>query len=275
MMYAVIFLCIYLGIDLLIKLTCREPLSDKSFLRLHPKNTVVSLAAKMIRISPKKAEQMKKKLVKAGFSEIPEEFIARGAIKALPISAMALFFILSGNVFFGLYLSLLGILFYRIHTNKLEKKLEEIDLMIIEDLPEFMSYVTNCLKSDKDILGIIETYLDAANPAFENELDKLRMDLKTGNTDEALINFDMRLNIPHVSNFISVVRATLDGEPQSAALEVITIDMEFYEYESAKKRADELPGKISKATFAVAGSMMLFFMVILGYSLILGLSKFN
>ena len=275
MMYAVIFLCTYIGMDLLFKALYREPLSDKPFRASSPKKKIISLAANMIRISPKKADQMKKKLLKADYLETPEEFLAEGLIKVLPISAITLFFILSGNIFFGLYLGLLIILFYRIHTNKLERKLELIDQMILADLPEFMSYVTNCLKSDKDILGIIETYLNAANPAYKNELSKLLMDLKTGNIDEALINFDMRLNIPHLSNFISVVRATLDGEPQTAALEVITIDMEFYEYEAAKKRAEEQPGKMSKATFAVAGAMMLFFLVILGYSLILGLNKFN
>jgi Flp pilus assembly protein TadB len=241
----------------------------KASLRFDLKRSVV----KLIRLKERRRNKLRSKLVKAGYGISPEEFIAGGILRVLPFCFLSLTLLVTGNLVVALYMVLLIVLFYRLYTNKLEKKLSVVDKEILEDLSEFMNYVANCLKTDKDITGIIEDYLSAAGHALKHELKRLLADLKTGNIDEALLTFEMRLGIPHLSNFITVIRAALDGEAQSSALDFISLDMEFYEYELAKKKSAAIPGKISKASFIVVGAVLCFLVIVLFYALIIGLTS--
>lgn len=271
--YVVIFVCIYLGAHTLLKVVSRDPLSEKTFHKLALRRRLVESAARAVRINPKTADDLKEKLQRIDSGMTPQEYIAEGLLKAVPMLGISALLFINGSPFLGLYAILLAYLFHRQHMKRLTKKAQKVDRLILDDLPEFMSYVTNSLKTDKNVGPIIENYLSAANPALKRELLKLLADLKTGNIDEALLNFDIRLNVPHLSNFISAIRATLEGEMQSSALDAITIDMEFYEYETAKRYAAEKPGKMGVATIAVVVSMIIFILVILFCALYTGLNK--
>lgn len=268
-----IFVCIYIGLHTFLKVICQDPLSEKSFHRIGLKKRIVGSLAGIVRVNPKTADDLKGVLQRIDSGSTPQEYIAEGFLKAVPVLGISVLFFINGNPFLGFYMIVIVYIIYRQHMKKLTKSARQVDRHIIDDLPEFMSYVTNSLKTDKNITPIIENYLNAANSALKKELLKLLADLKTGNIDEALLNFDMRLNIPHLSNFISATRAALEGEMQNSALDAITMDMEFYEYETAKKYAAEKPGKMGKATMAVVVSMIFFIMVILFCSLYMGLNK--
>lgn len=273
MVYLALLLFIFVGMQMLLKIFGKDPLADK-VLQPSIKGKIIGQVARLIPMKTAAEADLKRKLVMAGFEETPKEFIAEGVLKVIPFIAVSAFFLINGNLFLSLYMFIIMAIFYRLHKNRLHNRISLINRQIIADLPEFFSYVSNSLKTDKDITAIIGVYLQAANPEFEYELKKLHADLKTGNIDEALLDFDMRLNIHHLSSFISAVRGTLDGEIQNAALDALTIDIEFYENEAAKKMAGRIPGKVAIASFIVAGVTLIYFVILMVYALLLGLNRF-
>ena len=271
--YITISVCIFVGLRIFLKVVSQEPITRPPKGH-HKRPQLFKLIAPFIKLNESTLMAIEKKLKKISSDLTSEEFIAQGVIKISPFIAIAVFLMINKNIFIGLYLLFVaGFLFYA-HYNKLKSEVIRIRDETIEELPELMSYLTNSLKVDKDISKILEDYKGAAGPALENELEQLRADLKTGNIDMALFDFDIRVNISHLSNYIGVVRATLNGEIQYAALESITKDMEEYENENAKKNAKKIPGKIRRASFAVGVSVILFYLTIMLYAIKIGVDKF-
>lgn len=273
MVYFALLIFIFAGMQMIFRVLGRDPLDDGA-LHLDIKKKAVGLVASLVPLRPVAEMDLQRKLTKAGFEKTPKDFLAEGVLKVTPFIAVSIFFLVNKNLFLALWMLIIAAIFYRLHRNRLHNRINHINRLIIAELPEFFSYVSNSLKTSKDITAIIGAYLQVANPAFKSEIMKLHADLKTGNIDEALLDFDMRLNIPHLSSFISAVRATLDGEIQDNALDALTIDIEFYENEEAKKRAEKVPGKVAKASFAVAVMTLIYFVTLMVYALILGLNHF-
>lgn len=274
MKYIIIFACVFLGVNRLLAFIGKDPLVKNKKEKEEAVQKLESIIAPYIKMNPNTESKLGRRLYKAGKTENPREYVFRCCMRALPWLLLATLLLINGNSFVALYMILLAGFFVYKHMQELNSEIEKKERMIIEELPEFMSYMTNSLKSDRDITKIIASYMDAASPVLKRQLKKLLADLRTGNIDEALHKFDIEINLTHLSNYISVVRATLEGETQLSNLESITTDMEYFEYETAKRYAEELPGKVAKASFAVGAATILFLVVMFLYTLWLEINQF-
>jgi hypothetical protein len=178
-----------------------------------------------------------------------------------------------GSFYLGGYLLLVCLLLYQLHLRGLKQDVKHTDDQILAEIPEFFSYISSELASSKDLIYIIEVYLVVAGSALAGELTRLLADLRTGNTDQALLSLDLRLDIPQLSGFLSAVRAAADGEIKADALDVFAVDMEIYEHEAAAKKSSEIPGKISRASFVVAGAAILFFLALMCFTVLIGIRQ--
>lgn len=273
MRYILILVLLFVGFITLYETINQEPI-NKSISKKSMKQKVINIITPLIKINQMQSYKLERQLSRVGYGESPQKYLAEGILKTFPFLLLTVLFFLNGNYFFAIDMIFIAFFLFQMHLDTLKKKTEKIKKIIIEELPEFLSYMTNALKTDKDITKIVASYIDAASPMFKNDLLKLLADLKTSNIDEALFMFDINMGIPLLSNYISVVRATIDGETQYAALESITIDVEVLEHETAQKYANEIPSKVSKASFVVAATTLLFFVIILIYSLVIGVNKF-
>jgi hypothetical protein len=270
----VIFAGTFAGLNILIDIVNREPFRKvDSAIILNIKKTVVTLMTRLVRVNTIQEKELQEKLKKAHYSYQVKEYIAIGYLKMIPLACLAVFLLVNRNFLQGTILILLAYVVNNRHRKQLDREVLQIERTNTAELPELMSYITNSLRIDKDVAKIIESYTAYANPYLNSELKHLVADLKTGNIDEALLSFDLRMNIPHLSNFISAIRATLAGEYQENVLESITLDMEDFENERAKKRAAEIPGKINKAIMIVLSAMIGFDLFVLFYSVYVGVNN--
>lgn len=274
MKYAAIFILIFIGLWTLTKIISQEPIITAVSLK---KRKVINRSAMLvpfIKLKEGFKASLQEKLSKTGDSMTPEEFVAQGAIRPIILVMLGTFMILNRNYALSGYIIILAVYLYHRDLKKLDNEVEDSRDEILDELPEFMSYMTNSLKTDKDIKKILDSYKGVASRSLENEIQKLRADLQTGNADLALHEFDLRINNTHLSNYVGVVRATLNGETQYSALESITQDMEKYEFEIAKRKAKEIPGKIKRASFAVSVSSIISLLIVMLYALKIGMNNF-
>lgn len=270
----VIFGGTFAGMNILIEIINREPFRkvDSDF-ALNLKKASVTFVTRFVRINSVREKELQEKLIKAHLPDQAKEYLAIGYLKMLPLACLAVFLFVNRNFLQGTILVLMAYVVNNRHRKRLDQKVIQIERMNTAELPELMSYITNSLRLDKDITKIIESYTAYANPYLNSELKHLVADLKTGNIDEALLSFDLHMNIPHLSNFLSAIRATLAGEYQENVLESITLDMEDFENERAKKRAAEIPGKIGRAIMIVISAMIGFDLFVLFYSVYIGVNN--
>lgn len=270
----VIFGGTFAGMYFLIEIVNREPFrSVNTNFALNIKKFSVAFVTRFVRINSVHEKELQEKLLRAHFPDQVKEYLAIGYLKMFPLACLAVFLLANRNFLQGTILILIAYVVNNRHRKRLDQKVIQIERMNTAELPELMSYITNSLRLDKDITKIIESYTAYANPYLNSELKHLVADLKTGNIDEALLSFDLRMNIPHLSNFLGAIRATLAGEYQENVLESITLDMEDFENERAKKRAAEIPGKIGRAIMIVISAMIGFDLFVLFYSVYLGVNN--
>ncbi len=133
-----------------------------------------------------------------------------------------------------------------------------------QELPEFAAYIMHSYPGEQDLMTLATKYLPAAGESLRDELLLLIADLKTGNQDQAILSFDLRCNLPPLSNFLNALRSVVAGESSLGTMERVALDLELYERDIAMKKAGEVPGKIERAGFMVVATVAVYLIVLFG-----------
>ncbi len=93
------------------------------------------------------------------------------------------------------------------------------------------------------------------------ELDRLILDMKTGNSETALRSMDARLNIPSFSALSAVLCGVYQGVDQQTSLLVLEQDMRTKERETHRRQLEKRPGRIKAASFILTMLLIFLYMV--------------
>jgi hypothetical protein len=93
------------------------------------------------------------------------------------------------------------------------------------------------------------------------ELDRLLIDMKTGNQETALRSMDARLGLPSFAALCAILCGVHQGVDQRLSLLVLEQDLRTKERETLRRSMEKRPGRIKVASFILTALMILMFMI--------------
>ncbi|WP_373843206.1 type II secretion system F family protein [Bacteroides heparinolyticus] len=201
-------------------------------------------------------------LVAVGISESPELYTANALLKALIISAL----VAATSLFFRIMLVVSVVVFVIIYSKEsgaADKQLRKRRSKIEAALPRFVSFVTEALKSTRDVIRILESYIPNSEEALKEELKVLVADMRSGSYELAILRFDARISSPNVSKLSRGLIGTVRGDDSVFYFRILDRELREEEIRKLEKEALKRPPAIRRWSFVVLAVMVAVYMFVL------------
>lgn len=200
--------------------------------------------------------------VYTSYAMIKTVFVLLGIIPCLYIFPLAAIIVLMSAVM--VYFNEIG---------KADEKLREKREAIEDELSRFASTIEQELKNSRDVLSILENYKKNAGSEFAQELDIVCADMRSSSYEAALTRFEARLNSPQLSDIVRGLIGVLRGDDSAVYFQMLVHDFKQIEIQRLKTKAQKIPPKIRKYSFAMLMCFMITYIIIIGYEILKSMSS--
>lgn len=214
----------------------------------------------VIALNDYKKKRMEIEMQRIDLDKTPEQFISECLAGPLLLGAMSLVFIPMGIPLITILLIVLAVVVFSKSSQTVRKQIDKLNREIEMELPRMVETLNYSLEDNNDLLKFFERYRRVAGPAMARALDRLLINLKTGNAEQALRDFDKSLGIPQVSAFVSTLLGVTYGIDQRTVLIVMEKDLRTRQRELMQREIDKRPGKIRLASVILTLMMVLLMM---------------
>jgi len=222
---------------------------------------VARLISKLFPMSEYKRKRLEADFVRLHIPEKPEDFVSKAKARSLLLALIGLLFIPLGVPWLALLTAVASVLAYCRSMQTVRKKVEAQNREIEAELPRLTETLNYSLQDNRDLLAFFEKYRKVAGKALGAELDRLILDMKTGNQEAALHGMDARLGLPSFTALCAILCGVHQGIDQRTSLLVLEQDMRTKEREALRRDMEKRPGRIKAASFILTILMIFMFMV--------------
>lgn len=223
-------------------------------------------------MNPHKKARMAATLKAAGMNISPEAYTSYAIIKTL--------FVLLGIIpclyvfpLAAIIVLMAGVMVYFNEIGKADEKLREKREAIEDELSRFASTIEQELRNSRDVLSILENYKKNAGREFAQELDIVCADMRSSSYEAALTRFEARLNSPQLSDIVRGLIGVLRGDDSAVYFQMLVHDFKQIEIQRLKAKAQKIPPKIRKYSFAMLMCFMITYIIIIGYEILKSMSS--
>lgn len=224
---------------------------------------IIKLLSPLIRMEPLKEKRMKISLARAEIPLSPKEYYARSiGMSAFTLLGGGLLVISTMKNMLPVVAVLAVIVYYHFH-GEIKDKLKAKDKLIENELPKFVRAIVRGLKTEKDIIKLLEIYETIAGKGLKYDIEVLIMDLKSGNFEDGMLDFEKRLGNAYVSRLSKSLVSMNRGDNQEAALNHLLSDMALLAKETMQRELNKRPGKVKIMVIpiVVVGIFTLFYVI--------------
>ncbi len=204
----------------------------------------VKVLSPLVRMAEFKEKRMGIQLARAGISLTPKEYVARSFLmagSALILSGLLLSITMSNMLPVS---AILAVLVYFHFNSEIKDRLKAKDRLIEAELPKFVRAIVQGLKTEKDVIKLLETYQTIAGDGLRYDIEVLIMDLKSGNFEDAMIAFDKRVGNAYVSRLTKALISVNRGDNQDSTLNYLISDMGLLAKETMQRELNKRPGRV-------------------------------
>lgn len=219
------------------------------------------LFSKLFPISEYRQKRLKADFSRLGLTQTPQEYIGTSMTKSMLLALVGLFFVPLGAPWLTFITALAAILVYFQAMQSILRRVQAQNREIEAELPRLVETLNYTLQDNRDLLSFFEKYRTVAGKALGAELDRLIVEMKTGNHETALRKMDARLTLPSFAALCFVLCGAHQGIDQQMSLLVLEQDMRTKEREILRRIMEKRPGRIKVASFILTVLLILLFMV--------------
>jgi len=219
------------------------------------------LITKLFPMSEYRIKRMEADFSRLHMDQSPQDFIGIAIAKSLLLALIGLLFVALGIMWIVLITCVLAILAYFQSVQDIRKRVEAQNREIETELPRLVETLNYHLEDNRDLISFFEKYRSVAGKVLVKELDRLILDMKTGNHEAALRKMDARLGLPSFSALCFILCGVHQGVDQHVSLLVLEQDLRTKERETFRRLMEKRPGRIKAASFILTVVMILMFMV--------------
>lgn len=222
---------------------------------------LAALLARLYPMSAYREKRLRADFERLGMSQTPKEYAASELAKALMLGLLGLIFIPLGLPWFALLAGMMGLISYFRAMQTVRKRVQQLDREIEAEMPRLVETLNLSFQENRDLISVFERYRLVAGKALGSQLDRLILDLKTGNQERALKEMDARLNIPSFSALAAALCGVHKGIDQRTSLLVLEQDLRASERERLRREMDSGGKRVKTASFILTILMIALFMV--------------
>lgn len=233
-------------------------MTEKLQQAIHP---LAVLLARVLPMSDYRAKRMLADFERLGMTLTPKEYAASELAKALLLGLTGLIFIPLGLPWFALLTGMLGLISYFRSMQSIRKRVQQLDREIEAEMPRLVETLNLSFQENRDLIGVFEKYRLVSGEALGAELDRLILNLKTGNQERALKEMDSRLNLPSFSALTAALCGVHKGIDQRTSLLVLEQDLRTSERERLRREMEAGEKRVKTASFILTILMIALFMI--------------
>ena len=198
-------------------------------------------------------QQMKleKLLASANIDETPKVYTARNYIFTILV-----LLIFSPLYFFSPLFIILGLLCSLIVVNNIKnntiRKGNRRRSDIEKELPHFTSNFANSIKTNRNVIDILDTYKQSYDTELTKELSITLADMRTGSHERALQKLETRVNSPIMSELVRGIISTMRGDNMTMYFENLVFKMSSLFEQSLKAAALRIKPKLGLVSTSIA-----------------------
>lgn len=222
-------------------------------------NMISVLSAKLAPIIPMnivRKTKMEKILNAANSKQTPKGFMADTWVRALlPLP----FTVIAALIHPLLAIAPLGLCWYMYNhrMEALKKQGERRRLEVEKEMPRFVAYMSNTLKTERNIISCIDTYIANYHTALTRELSITVADMRMGNAELALQRFETRSNSPFVSQLVRGLLSSMRGNDMTAYFENLSYTLTNAWEQRLRGQALRKQPKIERMSYILFGIAMI------------------
>lgn len=218
---------------------------------------------KLIRMDKYKRARMEITLKAADIPMTPEVYTANAFVKAGAVMLLAIpcLFVFPALI---VLVAIMAVAIFFKEIGRADELMKTRREAIESELPRFVSTVSQELKNSRDVLSILENYKKTANSGFANELDVTCADMRSSGYEAALTRFESRINSAQLSDVVRGLISVLRGDDSAVYFQMLSHDFKLIELQNLKKRAQKVPPKIRRFSFAMLMVFLATYFVVMG-----------
>lgn len=232
----------------------------------------VKVISPFIKIADYKKKRMGIQLARAGIEFTPEEYFARSVL--MSVTAFVSSFVLLSVTMSSMKVVsvvLAVVVFFHFH-GEIKDKLKVKDRQIEAELPKFIRAIVQGLKTEKDVIKLLETYQTISGVGLKYDIEVLIMDLKSGNFEDGMTEFDKRVGNAYISRLTKALIATQRGDNQESSLNYLISDMGTLAKEMMQRELNKRPGRVKMLVIPIVLVAVAALFYVIGMNLFSSLS---
>lgn len=220
------------------------------------------LAGKL-RLNEYRRAQLEADLRTGDMMQTPEQFVAENIVRAgmVAVLAVPVAFV---SKFFAVLLLVAAVLFYRLGSMTLRKKIGARRARIELELPRFVANIEKTLPHSRDVLAMLESYRTGAGEEFGRELDITVADMRSGNDEAALTRLEARVGSSALSDVVRGLIGILHGEDNSVYWANLSLKFSEAGRQNLREQAGKIPKRVRRLSLVLLGCFFLIYIVVIG-----------
>lgn len=218
--------------------------------------------AKKLPMDPFKKSQLEADLKTAQMDITPEMFRANAIVKAGIVGIlaipMAFIFPLLCSVVLGL-----AIFLYRMEVRSISKRIQGKRSKIEYELPRLVFNIEKTLKHNRDVLYMLESYMNTAGPEMKYELAITAADMRSGNYEAAITRLESRVGSSMMSDVCRGLIGILRGDDTEMYWASLAIKFSDAQRQHLRIQAQQVPRKVKRLSMCLLVCFMLIYIVVI------------
>ena len=220
------------------------------------------LAGKL-RLNDYRRAQLEADLRTGDMTQTPEQFVAENIVRAGTVAVLAVPVVFVSKLL-AVLLLVAAVLFYRLGSMTLRKKIGARRARIELELPRFVANIEKTLPHSRDVLAMLESYRAGAGEEFGRELDISVADMRSGNDEAALTRLEARVGSSALSDVVRGLIGILHGEDNSVYWANLSLKFSEAGRQNLREQAGKVPKRVRRLSLVLLGCFFLIYIVVIG-----------
>lgn len=220
------------------------------------------LAGKL-RLNDYRRAQLEADLRTGDMTQTSEQFVAENIVRAGTVAVLAIP-VAFVSKFMAVLLLIAAVLFYRLGSMTLRKKIGARRARIELELPRFVANIEKTLPHSRDVLAMLESYRVGAGEEFGRELDITVADMRSGNDEAALTRLEARVGSSALSDVVRGLIGILHGEDNGVYWANLSLKFSEAGRQNLREQAGKVPKRVRRLSLVLLGCFFLIYIVVIG-----------
>lgn len=223
---------------------------------------VAGFVAKHMRLNEFKKAQLQNDLNTAQMNISPEMFKANAIVKSLIIATFAIpvLFILP---LLSPIILVLAIALYNNEVRSVSKRIKAKRRKIEYELPRLVFTIEKTLKHNRDVLYMLDSYMESAGPEIKHELEITVADMRSGNYEAAITRLESRVGSSMMSDVCRGLIGILRGDDTEMYWASLSIKFNDIQRQQLRLEAQKVPRKVKRLSMCLLLCFMLIYVVVI------------